>query len=123
MLTLSSSQELQRMFISCFLCDASTLKKITFFSLRQPHPLPDYHTAHVRALIASLGDKVPANLKLVRYMPPDPQYRHPCEKIEVDYHRETPVEGNWWMGLPSKEGEQIFEEDRTPRIVPVGKWD
>lgn len=122
-LTLSSSQELQRMFISCFSCGTSTLKKITFFSLKQPQPLPDYDTAHFRALIASLGDKVPANLKLVRYMPLNQVHRHPYGDIDVYYHRETPVEGNWWICLPSEEREQIFAESRTPRVVSVGKWD
>ena len=43
--------------------------------------------------------------------------------VEVYYHRQTPVDGEWWMRLPQNEREQIFAEGHTPRVVPVGKLD
>ena len=102
------------MFASSCLCRSSTLKKITFL----PSKLLDFGRTHFSAFIASLRDNVPVNLKLVRYMPLDPQ-----GDVEVYYHRETPVHGEWWLCLPPNEGEEKFAEGRTPRIVPVGKWD
>ena len=56
-------------------------------------------------------------------MPLNQVYDDPPGKIEIFYHRETPLDGEWWMRLPQDEGEQMFAEGRTPRIVPVGKWD
>lgn len=123
MLTLCLSQELQKTFASCFLSGAPALKKITFFSLKQPLPLPDFDTAHFCTFIASLGSQVRANLKLIRYMHLNQVRCYPFAKIEVHYHRETPVDGDWWMRLPWEECEQIFAEGCTPRVVPVGKWD
>ena len=123
MLTLCSLQELQQRFISCFLCGPRSPKKITFFSLEQPQPLSNFDTAHLHDFIASLGERVSTDLKLVRYMPLTRAQERPCEKTEVNYHRERPVDGGWWMYLPLYEHEQIFEEGRTPDIVPVGKWD
>ena len=105
------------MFASCFLCGTQTSKKITFLSLKQPQPLLDFDSTHFRTFIASLSDKVSANLKLVRYMPLDPS-----GDIGVYYHRGTPVHGEWWLPLPPNEGEEMFAEGRTPCIVPVGKW-
>lgn len=105
------------MFASCFLCGTQTPKKLTFLSLKQPQPLQSFDSTLFRTSIASLGDNVSANLKLVRYMPLDPS-----GNIEVYYHRETPVDGEWWLRLPQDESEKMFSEGRTPRIVPVGKW-
>ena len=105
------------MFASCFLCGTQTPKKLTFLSLKQPQPLLDFDSTHLQGFITSLGDSVSANLKLVRYMPLDPH-----GNIEVYYHREAPVHGEWWLRLPPNEGEEMFAEGRTPRVVPVGKW-
>lgn len=110
------------MFATIFLWATTNLKKITFFSLKQPKPLPDFDTAQIHALLASLGDSIPANLKLVRYMPLIEMHSQSYWDIEVYYHRETPVDGEWWMQLPRGKREQIFAEGRTPEIVPVGKW-
>lgn len=66
-----------------------------------------------QTFVGSLGSKVSANLKLLRYMP----------QKTIFYHRETPLDGEWWMRVPADEAEQIFAEGRTPRIVPVGQWD
>lgn len=110
-------QELQSAFASCFLCSTGPLKKITFLYLKQPQPLRDFDSTQFHAYIASLGEKVSANLKLVRYMALDSY-----GEIEVYYHRDTPVHGEWWLRLPQNEREEIFAEGRTPRIVPVGKW-
>ena len=105
------------MFASCFLCGTQTPKKLTFLSLKQPQPLLDFDSTHLQGFITSLGDSVSANLKLVHYMPLDPH-----GNIEVYYHREAPVHGEWWLRLPPNEGEEMFAEGRTPRVVPVGKW-
>lgn len=111
------------MFASYLLCGTSTLKKITFLSLKQPQPLLDFDSLRFQTFLGSLGGGVSANLKLLRYMPLNQVHDHPPGKIEIFYHRETPVDGEWWMHLPQSEGEQIFAEGRTPRIVPVHKWD
>ena len=71
------------------------------------------HGTEFQTFVGSPGRNVSANLKLLRYMP----------QKTVFYHRETPLDGEWWMRVPADEGEQIFEEGRTPRIVPVGQWD
>ena len=109
------------MFISDILFGMPVLKKITFLSLRQPEPLPDFDSLHFHTLIVALGSEVPGNLKLLRYVLPR-EHGFPPVDTEVFYHRDTPVEGEWWIHLPAKEREQIFAEGRTPRIVPVGKW-
>ena len=110
-------QELRDVLASCFLCGTRTPKKITFLYLKQPQPLRDFDSTQFHAYIASLGDKVSAKLKLVRYMALD------CHgTTEVYYHRDTPVHGEWWLRLLPDEREEIFAEGRTPRIISVGKW-
>ena len=92
------------------------MKRLTLFSLEQPGALPDFDTAQCFALIVSLGDKVSAKLKLVRCISLEKQ-------THVFYHRESEVDGTWWMHLPPNEDQEIFAEARTPRVIPVGKWD
>ena len=82
--------------------------------------MPDFDSAHLHAFLVSLGSKVPENLKLLRYVPIKRGHK---DQTEVYYHRQTPVEGEWWMRFPQYDCEQVFKEGRTPRIVPVGKWD
>lgn len=55
-------------------------------------------------------------------MPLIQMHSPPFWDIEVYYHREKPVGGDWWMQLPQYERDLIFAEGRTPRIVPLGKW-
>lgn len=124
MLTIASWQELRRVFASCFLLSTTALKKITFFSLKQPRPLLDFNSGDFWPFLASLGGKVSVNLKLIRFMPFHQIYGRPrAWETEIYYHRVTPVDGEWWIRLPLEEGEKIFSEGSTPRIVPVGKWD
>ena len=110
------------MFTSDILFGMPFLKKITFLSLRQPKPLPDIDSLHFHNTIVSLRGAVPEKLKLLRYVLLK-EHDFPPVDTEIFYHRDTPVEGEWWIRLPLKEREQIFAEGRTPRIVPVGKWD
>ena len=83
----------------------------------------DANIAGFQAFIGSLGSKVSANLKLLRYISLSQWHNGLIRRVEVFYHRETPYDGEWWMRVPADEGEQIFAEGRTPRIVPVSKWD
>lgn len=83
-------------------------------------PQPDKPMLQI--FIGSLGSKVSANLKLLCYTSERKAYDDLPNKT-IFYHRETPVDGEWWMRVPADEGEQIFAEGRTPRIVPVGQWD
>ena len=71
--------------------------------------------------IKSLGETVPANLKLLRYV--SQSHDTPPRETKVFYHRETPLDGEWWIRLPADDSGQIFAEGRTPRIVPVSQWD
>ena len=36
----------------------------------------------------------------------------------VYYHRQTPMFGKWWIQMVDREGEWMYEEDRTPCIYP-----
>ena len=95
-----------------------SLKRITFLLPKKVQP----DSATFQTFIESLGKKVSANLKLLRYMSESQTYDH-LRNRAFFYHRETPLDGEWWMRVPADEGEQIFAEGRTPRVVPVGEWD
>lgn len=116
-------QRLQQAFASEFLCGMPTLKKITLLSDDQFPSLFDWDSVLFHKFVESLGRKVSTNLKYLRYRPlirkNDPLWR----KTHIFYHRETPLRGKWWIPLPDKDCKQIFAEGRTPRIVPIGKWD
>ena len=111
------------MFAYCFLCGPPTLNKITLFSLWHSRPQVDFHSVRFHDFIAPLGDLIQANLKLVRYMPLDRAFSYLHSDIEVYYHRNTHVDGEWWLSVAKDERDRIFAEGGTPRIVPVGDWD
>lgn len=115
-------QRLRLAFASKFLCGMSTPKKITLLSVDQGCPLFDYDSEIFHTLVESLRSKVSANLKFLRYRPLS-RVHNPLRKTQIYYHRETPFYREWWYPLPDEECEQDFAEARTPRIVPVGKWD
>ena len=85
--------------------------------------MPDPASAMFQTFIGSLGSKVSANLKLLRFISQSQWLNGLTRKANIFYHRETPYNGEWWMRVPADESEQIFAEGRTPRIVPVGQWD
>ena len=111
------------MFASCFLCGPPTLKKITLFSLRHSRLQVAFDSVRFHDFIAPLGDRIQANLKLVRYMPLGRAFGFPHGDIEVYYHRDSHVDGEWWLSLAKDERDPIFAEGGTPRIVPVGNWE
>lgn len=39
----------------------------------------------------------------------------------VYYHRSSRRCREWWIALEGSEGERMFEEERTPQIVPTPK--
>ena len=85
--------------------------------------MPDSDSAVFQTFIGSLGSKVSANIKLLRFVSQSLWPIGLTRKANIFYHRETPCNGEWWMRVPADEGEQIFAEGRTPRIVPAGQWD
>ena len=85
--------------------------------------MPESDSTVFHTFIRSLGSKVPANLKLLRYISLSQVHNDLHSRADIFYHRETPLDGEWWMRIPADEGDQIFAEGRTPRIVPVGQWD
>ena len=85
--------------------------------------MPEPDSMVLQTFIRSLGRKVPANLKLLRYISLSQVDDDLPSRADVFYHREEPLDGEWWMRVPADEAEQIFAEGRTPRIVPVGQWD
>ena len=94
----------------------------------QSPPLPNFISESFHKTILSLNRQIPASVRLLRYKPPNQLLHHYCScrlhwDIEYYYHLESPLDGEWWMPLPPSEGELIFAEGRTPRLVPVGKWD
>ena len=83
-----------------------------------------YHSVGFHDFVKSLGSEVSGKLKLIRYMDmkwmdEDGRYR----KSQVCYHRDTPIDGEWWMNIATDDAEQIYTEGCTPEIVPVPKWD
>ena len=98
------------------------LKRITFLRCEHFPSFSELDNAVIQTFIGSLGSKVSANLKLLRYIPQSHVYDSLPDK-DIFYHRETPLDGDWWLRVPADQGEQIFAEGRTPRVVPVGKWD
>ncbi len=65
-----------------------------------------------------LGHRIPSHLNLVRYrgLHIYTQRGH-YESTRYFYHRDTPVDGSWWMSVPDdEEGAKMFDEGLTPRI-------
>lgn len=62
----------------------------------------------------------PASLKYVRYRDLNEE-SHKGEHTESDvyYHRETMANGTWWLKIPAREEEKMFEDDRTPIIYAI----
>ena len=100
-----------------------SLERITFLPCEDLRLIPKHDSAVFQTFIVSLGSKVSANLKLLRYMSLSQMYGGQPNGANIFYHRETPLDDEWWMRVPADEAEQIFAEGRTPRIVPVGQWD
>ena len=98
------------------------LKRITFLPWEQFPPITVLDNAVFQTFIGSLGSKVSANLRLLRYIPQS-HVHDGLRNKNIFYHRKTPLDGEWWLRVPADEGEQIFAEGCTPRVVPVGKWD
>ena len=100
------------------------MKKITLFFMKHTSALHNFNGVHLDTFVASLGNAAAAKIKFLRCMPVNIKTKeYLSEDIEVCYHREEPVNGDWWMRLARDQRDQMFAEGRTPRIYPVGKWD
>ena len=61
-------------------------------------------------------DIAPASLKYVRYRDlNDKSHKGEFNESDVYYHRQSIVIGNWWQ-IPAREGERMFEDERTPDL-------
>lgn len=116
-------QRLQQTFASNFLCGMPTLRKITLFTADQRPYLYNSDSVLFHNFVKSLGGTVSANLKFLRYVPLDRIDDPLRSRTQIFYHCETPLYGKWWIPLPDEVCEKVFAEGRTPRLVPVGKWD
>ncbi|CAF9942142.1 hypothetical protein IMSHALPRED_003380 [Imshaugia aleurites] len=108
-------------FIKDFLPSHPQLKKVTFLSLNRPHPLSDFNAKHMHAVFEYCPYNIaPASLKYVRYRDLNEE-SHKGEHTESDvyYHRETMANGTWWLKIPAREEEKMFEDDRTPIIYAI----
>ena len=113
-------QEHRMAFMESFLPNVPHLRKITFLSLDRPSGLHDFDAPTFHQFIDSLGDLVPSTLKHIRYCHLSPRcYTGEFRESDVYYHRLTPVDGEWWLLVEGKEGEDLFKEGRTPQIVHV----
>lgn len=115
------TQELRACFIDDFLTGLLRLKKITFLSLNRPHPLSDFDARHIHSAFTSgSSDLAPANLKFVRYRDlNDKSYRGNFTKSDVYYHRESMADGTWWLKIPARQVDIVFEDERTPKIEAI----
>ncbi|KAL9065878.1 MAG: hypothetical protein Q9161_007931 [Pseudevernia consocians] len=110
--------KLRACFINDFLPSHPRLKKITFFSLNRPHPLSDFDAADIHSAFESGShDLAPAHLKYVRYRDlNDKSYRGEFTESDVYYHRESMAGDTWWLKIPARRADIMFEDERTPRI-------
>jgi len=109
--------------VNDFLPYMPRLKKITFTSSSRPTPIK--HTyAHFLQFsafsAAGKGHKLPKNLKHVRYrdLAKGSRPGHFTEQT-VYYRLEEPVRENWWLRLDDEEGDRMYEQGETPRVVPL----
>ena len=98
---------------------------MTFRSLNYVNPSwVRFDAPKLHHFLVSLGDKVSSTLRLIRYRHLHPDaHKGETSRTDVYYHRQSPANGEWWLCINGEEGERIFEEGRTPRLVPIGKWD
>ena len=57
----------------------------------------------------------------MRYLPHPNRFRghgRAGGRTFVYYHRQTPEFGKWWMRFVDKEGNWMYEQDRTPHVRP-----
>ena len=117
-------QEIRRAFETCFLPNVPHLRRITFLSLRLPkgwNGFTDENYAFNAPVfqwyIESLGAGVPTTIRYVRYR--FLVNEGECPKTTVYYHRLEPKRSSWWMLLSGRDGEEMFEKEMTPQVVPL----
>ena len=67
-------------------------------------------------------DVIPVSLKYVRYRDlNDKSHKGEFTKSDVYYHRKSMVNGTWWLEIPPREGDEMFEGEKTPEIYPIQK--
>ena len=102
------------------------LRRITFQSLSRPcthngHQLHNFDAEKLIKYVKPLGHQISPSLRYMRYLPLVNKWRGHGRmggRTYVYYHRQTPMFGKWWIQMVDREGEWMYEEDRTPCIYP-----
>lgn len=65
-------------------------------------------------------DVAPASLKYVRYRDlNDNPHMGGHTESDVYYHRERMANGSWWLKIPVRRSEIMFEEEMTPAVCAI----
>ena len=88
---------------------------MTFLSLNRPETLSDFDVKDIRSKFTGSIDLAPATLKYIRYFDLNERsHKGEFRMLEVYYHRESVANGSWWVKLPPRRAQSVFDDERVP---------
>ena len=97
------------------------LRRLTFQSLIRPSNLPNFDAETLIKYVKPLGAQISPTLRYVRFLPNPQRYRGYGQEggeTFVYYHRQEQELRKWWIQFTGKEGNWMYEQDRTPHVHP-----